>query len=97
MSNAVSDAGAPAVSPASGPVPASTAAAPRKRRRLKRLSTRDKIILTLMIGVPTLVELVFIWGPAISTVFLSFTNAQGAAPIQNVGTHNYHVLRTIDP
>lgn len=99
MSSAVSSAGAPATASSVDPPPSVSAGDGRatKRRRLRRLSRRDKIVLTLMVAVPTLVELVFVWGPAVSTVFLSFTNAQGAAPVQGVGTRNYHVLRTVDP
>jgi multiple sugar transport system permease protein len=50
-----------------------------------------------MVGIPLLVDLGFIWGPAISTVFLSFTDAHSIAPIKNVGGANYTFMRTIDP
>ena len=69
----------------------------RRKRRVQRLTKRDKIVLTLMLGIPTLVELAFIWGPAVATVFLSFTNAQGASPTKIIGTQNYHQLFTVDP
>ena len=74
-----------------------TSRSPRRRRRVRRLSGRDRLVLTLMIGVPVLLEAAFIWGPAVSTVFLSFTDAHGAAPTNYVGAQNYTVLRTIDP
>jgi multiple sugar transport system permease protein len=53
--------------------------APRKgrRRRYSQLSRRDKIALTLFAGVPTLIHIVFVWVPAISTIVLSFTNWDG--------------------
>ena len=70
---------------------------PRRRRRVRRLSGRDRLVLTLMVGIPVLLEAAFIWGPAVSTVFLSFTDAHGAAPTNYVGRQNYTVLRTIDP
>ncbi len=69
----------------------------RRRHRVRRLTKRDKIVLALMLGIPTLVELALVWGPAVATVFLSFTNAASASPVKNVGTQNYHYLRTIDP
>ena len=69
----------------------------RRKRRVQRLTKRDKIVLALMLGIPALLELSLVWGPAIATVFLSFTNAQSASPIHNVGSQNYHYLRTIDP
>lgn len=50
-----------------------------------------------MLGIPLLLDLALIWGPAIATVFLSFTDASGAAPIKNIGNENYHYMRTIDP
>jgi multiple sugar transport system permease protein len=69
----------------------------RRRRRVRRLSGRDRIVVALMIGVPLLLELALIWGPAISTFFLSFTNAHSVAPSKYVGGQNYTYLRTIDP
>ena len=53
--------------------------APRKgrRRRYSQLSRRDKIALTLFAGVPTVIHIVFVWVPAISTIILSFTNWDG--------------------
>jgi ABC-type sugar transport system permease subunit len=55
------------------------------------------VVITLMIGVPLLLELALIWAPAFSTFFLSFTDAHGAAPSNNVGGANYTYMRTIDP
>jgi multiple sugar transport system permease protein len=69
----------------------------RRRNRIRRLSKRDRIVIALMIGVPLLLDLALIWGPAVSTFFYSFTNAHGAAPSKNIGTQNYHYMRTIDP
>jgi multiple sugar transport system permease protein len=76
--------------------PARTARA-RRRRKVHRLTVRDRFVITLMIGVPLLLVLALIWGPAVSTFFLSFTDAHGAAPSQNVGGENYTYMRTIDP
>lgn len=50
-----------------------------------------------MIGIPLIANLAFIWGPAIATVFLSFTDAQGASPMHVIGGRNYHVMATVDP
>jgi multiple sugar transport system permease protein len=69
----------------------------RRRRKVRRLSRRDRIVIALMIGVPILLDLALIWGPAVSTFFLSFTNAHGAAPSKNIGGQNYTYMRTIDP
>jgi ABC-type sugar transport system permease subunit len=69
----------------------------RRRRKVRRLTKRDRIVIALMIGVPLLLDLALIWGPAVSTFFLSFTNAHGAGPIKNVGGQNYTYMRTVDP
>ncbi|SFB92237.1 multiple sugar transport system permease protein [Nocardioides terrae] len=50
-----------------------------------------------MVAIPLVVDLVFIWGPALATIVLSFTDATGAAPIHWVGTKNYHTLAEVDP
>ncbi len=63
---------------AAGAVPPSAAAAtPRKRRRYSLLTRRDKLVLGLMVGIPLILDLVFIWGPAIASVGLSFTQWRG--------------------
>jgi multiple sugar transport system permease protein len=69
----------------------------RRRRRIRRLTKRDRIVIALMIVIPLALDLALIWGPAISTFFLSFTDAHGAAPTSNIGGENYHYMRTIDP
>ena len=69
----------------------------RHRRRIRRFSKRDRIVLALMVGIPILLDLAFIWGPAVATVFLSFTNASGAAPVKAVGSDNYHFMTHVDP
>lgn len=55
------------------------------------------MVVSLMVGIPVLIELGFIWGPAVATVFLSLTDAHSVAPINVVGAQNYHTLATIDP
>lgn len=75
-------------------------AAPRKRRRRRRysqLSRRDKIALTLFAGVPTVIHIVFVWVPAISTVLLSFTSWDGLklGTWKLVGFHNYWLVFTV--
>jgi multiple sugar transport system permease protein len=50
-----------------------------------------------MVGIPLLIDLAFIWGPAVATVILSFTDAHSVAPISFVGGRNYTFMRTVDP
>ena len=50
-----------------------------KARRVRRLSKSDKVILGFMIGLPTLIQLLFVWIPTLLSVFLSFTRWNGLA------------------
>jgi multiple sugar transport system permease protein len=79
----------------------SGAAASRKRRRYSLLTRRDKTILALMVGIPLILDLLFIWGPAIASIGLSFTQWNGidlpAVPGKDwVGLGNYQQLVTYD-
>src|SRR6476469_5787835 len=73
---------------------------PTRRRAARgpvRLTRRDRVVVGLMIGIPVLLDLAFIWGPAVATTVYSFTNATGAAPVKWVGLSNYHTLAKVDP
>ena len=80
----------------------SGAAASRKpRHRYSLLTRRDKTILGLMVGIPLILDLLFIWGPAIASIGLSFTQWRGidlpAVPGKDwVGLGNYQKLVTYD-
>jgi len=72
-------------------------AARRPRSRYSLLTSRDKLVLTIMVGVPLIFDLALIWGPTIASIFLSFTNWGGVGPITErnlVGTRNYEFLFT---
>ena len=71
------------------------AVASRRRRRYSLLTRRDKIMLSLMVGIPLFLDLVFIWGPAIASIIFSFTNWNGIHGISTnnwVGLGNYEKL-----
>ena len=73
------------------------AAVRRRRRRYSLLTRRDKMILSLMVGIPLVLDLILIWLPAVASVGLSFTNWSGIGPITSeniVGIRNYQVLFT---
>ncbi|MFM6848738.1 MAG: carbohydrate ABC transporter permease [Terrabacter sp.] len=72
----------------------------RKYKGIDQLSGRDKIVVALMVVVPTLVVLWLVWLPAIGSVLLSFTNWDGIGPlsgIKTVGFKNYQDIATIYP
>ncbi len=63
-------------------------------------SRSDKIVLAVMLGIPALVVLGLVWGPAIFSVGLSFMSWDGIGSldtIQFVGFQNYVDLATIYP
>jgi len=72
---------------------------PRAPKRLRRLTGRDKTVLTLMTGVPTSLMVVFVWVPALASILLSFTTWDGIGldSIKWVGFQNYHQIFTIYP
>jgi multiple sugar transport system permease protein len=53
----------------------------RRRRTVRRLSRRDKLVMALLLGVPLLLDLAFVWFPALATVLLSFTKWTGVGGI----------------
>ena len=68
------------------------------RRHFSSLSRRDKVVLWIIVGVPTAIHVVFVWIPAISTIVLSFTNWNGivgVGDIRFVGFRNYWEIFTV--
>lgn len=74
------------------------ASRPRKRKhRYSILTRRDKVVLFLMVGIPTALTIIFIWLPTLASILLSFTNYQGIGGITAaniVGLKNYQFLAT---
>jgi multiple sugar transport system permease protein len=85
------------------PAPADAPAPPSRRRRrprLRRLTTTDKVLLTLFIGLPTALHLFLIWVPTVLSVVLSFSSWDGISPLDEltwVGFQNYEQIATIYP
>ncbi len=71
----------------------------RLRRRYSLLSRRDKIVLGVMVAVPTLIQLVLVWIPTVLSVLLSFVRWNGLAfsDIRPAGTANYQYIFTTYP
>lgn len=71
---------------------------PGRRRRFSQLSRRDKIVLFVMVGVPTFLHVVLVWTPAILTGILSFMRWDNIRPVSTaelVGFRNYWEIFTI--
>jgi multiple sugar transport system permease protein/raffinose/stachyose/melibiose transport system permease protein len=75
--------------------------APRTRsRRVRRLSGADRLVLGLMVGVPTLIQAVLLWIPTLLSIGLSFTRWDGLdlAHIRPAGLGNYvYAVRDYPP
>lgn len=71
-----------------------TGSRPAKSGRVRRLSGRDKLVLSLMVGIPTLIELALVWLPTLMSVGLSFTRWNGLdlADIRPAGGENYQFI-----
>jgi len=72
----------------------------RARRRYSLLTRRDKLVLSLMVGVPLFFDLGLIWGPTLVSVLFSFTNWNGIGAITDkniIGLKNYESLFTAYP
>ena len=73
---------------------------PRRPRTVPTLSGIDRLTVALMVGVPTLVVVGLVWGPALATVLLSFTDWNGIgnlADINMIGWENYENATTNYP
>jgi ABC-type sugar transport system permease subunit len=80
--------------------PAGAATAPpRKRKKLRRLTRRDKLVLSVMVGIPTLIEALLVWLPAAGSIALSFTKWDGIdlSGIKSNGVQNYKYIFTDYP
>src|ERR1051326_770583 len=72
----------------------------RRRTRLSLLTRQDKVVLALMLGIPTFVHVFLVWMPAIASIGLSFTRWNGVggfSTIEPIGLKNYTDIFTIYP
>ena len=70
----------------------------RRRRRYSTLTGSDRIWLWVMVAVPTVLQVMLVWVPALLTVALSFTEWDNLAPltdIRAVGFQNYWYIFTV--
>ncbi|MET7311848.1 sugar ABC transporter permease [Streptomyces sp. NPDC005571] len=89
---------APPAAPPRAPAPARPDAS-RARPRPLRLGRGDRLFLTVIVGIPLLALLVFVWLPALASIGLSFTSWDGIEPsdIRWVGLDNYLEIFTNYP
>ncbi|MFJ4437795.1 carbohydrate ABC transporter permease [Streptomyces sp. NPDC088923] len=95
------------------PTPPGAPATGRKRRRLRHLSTGDRVVAGLLLGIPLLLSLAFVWFPALGTIALSFFRWNGVGDLHTkacdpalptvlnngcvTGFQNYHQAATNSP
>lgn len=69
---------------------------PKKPRkgRVKRLTRRDVVVLSFMVGIPTLVQVLLVWGPTLLSIALSFARWNGLdlTDLKAAGTDNYQYV-----
>ncbi|TQJ51892.1 sugar ABC transporter permease [Phycicoccus sp. SLBN-51] len=71
-----------------------------KYKGINQLSGLDRVVVGLMVVVPTLLVVWLVWAPAIGSVLLSFTNWDGVGPIADakfIGIQNYRDVVSIYP
>lgn len=75
------------------------ASVPRRaaRRGPRRFTRRDLAVLSVLLGIPVLLDVAIVWGPTLASVVLSFTSWDGIGDISWVGTENYETLFTSYP
>lgn len=69
-----------------------------QRRRVPRsshartLTTTDKVVIALMLVIPAIIVTGLVWGPALASIVLSFTDWNGIGPLSDInfiGAENY--------
>lgn len=72
----------------------------RGRRKVRRLTGRDKLTVALMVAIPSIVVFGLIWLPAVASVVLSFTRWNGIGALHAsdfIGGTNYRNVTTNYP
>ncbi|MFD0419334.1 carbohydrate ABC transporter permease [Streptomyces sp. NPDC127108] len=73
-------------------MPQKTARRAGRRATTRRFTRRDIAVLGVLLGIPVLLDIVIVWGPALASVGLSFTSWDGIGDIHWVGGDNYENL-----
>ncbi|MGB3592620.1 MAG: sugar ABC transporter permease, partial [Ornithinimicrobium sp.] len=73
---------------------------PSANKKLELMTGRDRAVLAVMVIIPAIFVLGFVWIPALISVVLSFTRWNGIGPVSDIewiGLQNYTDLVTIYP
>lgn len=73
-------------------MPQKTARRAGRPAKARRFTRRDIAVLGVLLGIPVLLDIVIVWGPALASVGLSFTSWDGIGDIHWVGGDNYENL-----
>lgn len=71
-----------------------------RARRVRRLTPHDRLVLGLMLGIPSLIHIGLVWGPTLASFALSFSSWDGIGGISTIkwiGFENYEQIFTIYP
>lgn len=81
------------------PISAAPAIRSAPRRRLRQLAGRDRAVLGIMIGLPTLIQALLVWLPLLASVVLSFMKWDGLSlsSFHPNGLTNYVFVLTQSP
>jgi ABC-type sugar transport system permease subunit len=85
------------ISPAREDTPEAGELVATGKGRFNVLTRYDRRVLAVMVGVPLLLDVIFIWWPTVSSILLSFTNYDGVGdvtPSNFIGLKNYQFLFT---
>ena len=83
------------ISPATADTPEAGELVATKRGRYHVLTRYDRRLLMAMVGIPLLLDVVFIWWPTLTSIYYSLTNWDGIGDITAgnfVGLNNYRFL-----
>ncbi len=72
----------------------------QKTKRFSLLTRRDKITIGVLLGLPFLIHVFFVWVPALLSIALSFSRWDGiggVSTIDPIGLQNYEQIATIYP
>jgi multiple sugar transport system permease protein len=80
---------------AEAPAPQTAPVSRRRRFRPSAMTGRDVVVLSVLLGIPILLDLALIWATTAASIGLSFTSYNGVTEIKWIGFRNYTQIFTI--